>query len=84
MAKNHRKQLLSELEDLAAKVGIKVRYERTDARGGMCVYKGSQLIIIDRNASDDYKISVITDNLKRIDLTDKYLSPKLRDFLENH
>ncbi|MBQ3032789.1 MAG: hypothetical protein IJD28_00285 [Deferribacterales bacterium] len=84
MAKTGKKQLLYELEELAAKVGIKVRYERTDARGGMCLYKGSQLIIIDRNATDDYKISVIIDNLRKIDLTDQYLTPKLRDVLDNY
>ena len=35
MAKNTKKNLLLELEELAQKAGIKVRYEKTEARGGM-------------------------------------------------
>lgn len=84
MAKSHKKQILEELEALAAKVGIKIRYERTDARGGMCLYKGTQFIIIDKNATDDYKISVVIENLKKIDFSDYYVSPKLREVIENY
>ena len=36
MAKNTKKDILKELEELALKAGIKVRYEKTEARGGMC------------------------------------------------
>lgn len=84
MAKGGKKELLKELEELAAKAGIKVRYERSDARGGMCVFQGSRMIIIDRKASDDYKISVIAENIKKADLSDIYISPKIRDILDSY
>ncbi len=83
MSKSHKKELLKELETLANTAGVKVRYEKTDARGGMCQLKGNQLIIINRQASDDYKISVLIDNLKKIDLKDIFVSPKIRELLEN-
>ncbi len=84
MAKSGKKQLLEELEALAAKAGVKIRYERTDARGGMCLYKGTPMIIIDRKAADDYKIGVVIENLRKMDLTGHYVSPRLRDVLDNY
>lgn len=83
MAKNTKKEILKELEELALKVGIKVRYEKTEARGGMCTFQGNPLIIIDRKAGDDYKIAVIAENIKKKDLTDIYISPKMRELLDS-
>lgn len=83
MAKNTKKDMLRELEELAQKVGIKVRYEKTEARGGMCKFQGSPLIIIDRKAADDYKIAVIAENIKKLDFTDIYISPKMREVLDS-
>lgn len=82
--KSNKKKLLEELEALALKAGVKVRYEKTDARGGMCIYKGNQLIIIDRKAADDYKIGVVVENLRKLDLSAQYVSPKLRDVIDNY
>ena len=83
MAKS-KKDTLKELEELALKAGIKVRYEKTEARGGMCTFQGSSLIIIDRKASDDYKIAVLAENIKKMDLVDIYISPKMRELLDNY
>lgn len=83
MAKS-KKDTLKELEELAVKAGIKVRYEKTEARGGMCTFQGSPLIIIDRKASDDYKIAVLAENIKKMDLVDIYISPKMRELLDNY
>lgn len=83
MAKS-KKDTLKELEELALKAGIKVRYEKTEARGGMCTFQGSPLIIIDRKSSDDYKIAVLAENIKKMDLTDIYISPKMRELLDNY
>ncbi len=83
MAKS-KKDTLKELEELALKAGIKVRYEKTEARGGMCTFQGSPLIIIDRKASDDYKIAVLAENIKKMDLVDIYISPKMRELLDNY
>lgn len=82
--KSNKKKLLEELEALALKAGVKVRYEKTDARGGMCIHKGNQLIIIDRKAADDYKIGVVVENLRKLDLSAQYVSPKLRDVIDNY
>ena len=49
----------------------------------MCTFQGNPLIIIDRKAADDYKIAVIAENIKKMDLTDIYISPKMREVLDS-
>ncbi|MDR0453296.1 MAG: hypothetical protein LBH05_00625 [Deferribacteraceae bacterium] len=77
-----KKQLLHSLEDLAKQLGIRVRYEKTSARGGLCLHHGTYKIIIDPKSSDDFKTGIIAGALKSFDLSGFFISPKLRDFLE--
>ena len=77
-----KKQLLHSLEDLAKQLNIRLRYEKTSARGGLCIHKGKYNIIIDPKASDDFKIDVIVSSLTAFDLSGFFISPKLRDLLE--
>ncbi len=83
MANITKKNLLRELEDLAQKAGIKIRYEKTEAKGGMCVFQGNTIIIIDKKATDDYKIAIIAENIKKTNLTDIYINPKIRELLDS-
>ena len=77
-----RKQLLAALEYLARQLNILIRYEKTAARGGLCLHNGQHQIIIDRKATDAFKIDVITNAVTTFDLSGIYLSPKLRDLFE--
>ena len=77
-----KKDLLRSLEELAKQLGIRVRYEKTSARGGLCLHHGSYNIIIDPKSSVEYKIAVISGALKTFDLSNLFISPKLRDLLE--
>ena len=80
---NKTNTLLKELEELAEKLNIKVRYEKTNARGGLC-RKGDQfMILIDRSADVHYKTSVIAEAVKKFDLGDIFISPKVREVIEN-
>jgi sugar phosphate isomerase/epimerase len=62
-------ELLKELEELAAKLNIRIRYEKTNAKGGLCKKDDQLLIIIDRNADPHYKTSVIAEAIKKFDLS---------------
>jgi len=80
MAKEN--DIIKELKELAEQLDIKVRFEKTNARGGLCQVNGKYHIIIDRNASKDYKINIMSDSLKKFDLDGMYLSPKIRELLD--
>lgn len=75
-------KLLAELEEIASKLEIKLRYEVTKARGGLCTVDGERLFILDRKSSREYKLLMLARTVKEFDLSDIYISPKLREFLD--
>jgi len=75
-------KLLEELEGIASKLDIKLRYEVTKAKGGLCTMDGEKLFIIDKKSSKEYKLLMLARTLKQFDLSDIYISPKLREFLD--
>jgi hypothetical protein len=77
------KQILSDLIEICNKLNITVRYEKTSARGGLCRVNDKYLIIIDKNASDEYKATVIASSIKKFQIENLHIKPKLRDFIEN-
>jgi hypothetical protein len=76
-----KKALLKGLEELAAQLNIRVRYEKTSARGGLCKHDEQYYIIIDRKASEDLKIDILARELRNFDLSDIFLSPRIRELL---
>lgn len=75
-------KLLAELEDIAEKLGIKLRYEVTKARGGLCTVDGEKMFIMDKKSTKEYKLLMLARTIKEFDLSDIYISPKLREFLD--
>ena len=75
--------ILKELEEVAEKLGIKIRYEKTKARGGLCKKDEQFMIIIDKASNPHYKITVLSEALKGFDLDGIYISPKIRELLED-
>ena len=78
---------LSQLEDLAARLGILIWYEPLNIEGsvhmgGFCRVKGQDCVIIDKKATTREKIHIFLDALKRSDLSDVYILPSLREILD--
>jgi hypothetical protein len=79
--------LLDQLEVLAQRLGVAVRYEmlsgeESSGAGGLCRVKGNPVVIIHAQAAVDVKIRILAESLKRFPLDDLYLKPALRELLE--
>jgi hypothetical protein len=79
--------LLSQLEDLAKKLGITIRHLKfnpgeSSSRGGLCRIRGEYVLFIDSQATAKEKIWVTIEALKQFDLGDIPLTPEIRDLLE--
>lgn len=74
---------LKELEELCNKLGVKIRYEKTNARGGLCRVNGENIIIIDKKATDYYKQTIICKAVKSFDLSNIHIKPKIRELIED-
>lgn len=77
------KRLLTELEAVCEQLDIKIRYERTKAKGGLCTFEEKQMIIIDKFATVHFKVNMIVSILSKFDLTDMHIKPRIRELIEN-
>ena len=78
--------ILSQLEELADNLGVKVRYEQIKKEGafspgGLCKVKGEDILIINSKAGIEAKIETLAKALVSFDLSQIYIRPALREFL---
>ena len=79
---------LSLLEELAVRLGMKIRYEPlmidgAAQLGGFCRIKGEAFVIIHQDATLGEKIHILIDAVKRHDLSDIFVMPSLRHILDD-
>jgi hypothetical protein len=79
--------LLSQLEELANKLGIAIRHfkfirDESSGRGGLCRIRGEYVLFVDSQATTREKIGATIAALKRFDLGDIQVLPLIRDLLE--
>jgi dTDP-D-glucose 4,6-dehydratase len=76
------KQTIADLEELAEKLGYKIRYEKGNFRGGYCILKESRLMVVNSRNEHDKRIAIISKSLKEIGIDDVYVKPGLREIIE--
>jgi hypothetical protein len=78
---------LNQLEELALRLGLTIRYEslKIDGSlyvGGFCRVRGQDFVIVSKRATTQERIHVLTNALKRCELSEIYILPSLRKLLE--
>lgn len=78
---------LNQLEELAERLGMAIRYEPLNIDGsvhigGFCRVKGQDFVIINKKATPREKIHILIDALKRRDLAEVFILPSLRELLD--
>jgi len=74
--------VLLDLKSLADQMGVKVRYERGDFNGGYCLLKENKIIVINKLSTLQRKVVTLSQALKEIGIDDVYLTPKLRELID--
>jgi hypothetical protein len=78
-------QIAEALEQAAAHLGIRVRYETrtgdTAGGGGLCKLKGQWCVIIDRKTPPSERAAVLVEALASFNTDDIYLPPQIREAL---
>ncbi len=75
--------LIQELNELAASLSIRIRYEKGDFDGGYCILKEERLIVVNKKLSPQRKASVIAVSIHEIGLENVFMKPALREFIED-
>jgi hypothetical protein len=76
------KQTLAELEELADKLGYRIRFEKGNFKGGYCILKESRLLVVNSRNDYDRRVTMISKSLKEIGIDDVYVKPGLREIIE--
>jgi len=79
-------QITEALEQAAAHVGDRVRYEtmtgETAGGGGLCKIKGEWCVIIDRKTPPSDRAAVLVEALAGFDTDAVYLPPEIREAIQ--
>lgn len=74
--------LQDELEQVAEKLGVKVRYERADFTGGSCTLRGEALIIVNSKLSLREKVRALAKEVSKLPIEEVFIRPEVRRELE--
>ncbi len=78
-----REQIIAELENLAEKLGVTIRYERMGTlQGGLCTIDDKMFLFINKSLTAESKIELIISEIKNLDYDDHFIKPEIRELLE--
>lgn len=80
-------QLLDELVQAAARLGVEVRSEPFETPalmgGGLCVVRGAHLVLIDQRAPLVDRLGALARALGDLESEAVYMAPEAREFIEH-
>ncbi len=74
--------LIAHLEKVVAQLGIELRYEKGDFRGGICRIGERRIFILNQTLPPAQKIAVLAGELAGLDLSGIYIMPAVRQIIE--
>ena len=76
-------QIVKELETAVEQLGLRVRREKGNFRGGYCVRNDEEFLMLNRVHPPEVHLVVLADALKTMDVDSVYLRPVVRQALED-
>lgn len=75
-------ELIQEFKTIANQLGADVRFEKGDFKGGYCLLKDNKVIVVNKMASLQRKVIILSMALKEIGVDQIYLTPRLREVID--
>lgn len=76
-------KMYQEMQDLATRNGIRIRFEKGDFEGGFCVLKDERIVVINKRLPLNRKLSVLAQGLAAIGIEHLQIEPALRALIED-
>ncbi len=76
------KQIIEEMALLAEKLGLNIKFDEFDGRGGWCRVKDSQRIIINKRLGPQEQIKILSRILAGYQIEEQSMVPKIRQLIE--
>jgi hypothetical protein len=74
-----KREILAELTQIACKIGIKIIEDKLLKKGGYCRVFKNKYVIMDKRISEEDKLNILIKALRKNDLENIYLTPKIRE-----
>ena len=74
--------IVKELEEAVRQLGVDVRIEKGDFRGGRCIVGGQEIIVLNRRHIPEVRLTILAECLRDLPVDDIYLKPAVRKALE--
>lgn len=75
-------EIVEDLKSIAAQLGAEVRFEKGDFKGGYCILNDNKVIVINKMANLQRKVMVLSMALKELGVDQIYLTPRLREIID--
>lgn len=74
--------ILAELENLIASLGLEIRYEKGDFKGGDCILYDQNLVVMNKKNTPAQKISLLSRVVGLYGGDDLYMKPVIRQVVD--
>lgn len=76
-------EVLEHLERIVEQLGIELRYDLGDFKGGICRVDDKKVLIVNKRLLEPQKISLISQELATVDLSNVFIIPAIREIIES-
>lgn len=74
--------IVKELEEVAKQLGLGVRKEKGNFKGGRCVVGGKEMIVLNRHHVPELHLSILAEALRGMPVDSVFMKPAVRKALE--
>ncbi|MFK7848044.1 MAG: hypothetical protein AB8G77_22340, partial [Rhodothermales bacterium] len=74
--------IVKELEEIAKQLGLAVRKEKGNFKGGRCIVGGDELIVLNRHHVPEMHVSILAEGLRGLPVDSLFVKPAVRKALE--
>lgn len=82
IAEMSNEELLQAMETLVKALGLELRYEKGDFKGGVCRIHDQQLVVMQKKASIENKIKILARELGTLELEHVYVMPAVQKIID--
>ena len=75
-------QIVQALEEAVGQLGVAVRHERGNFRGGLCTVDDETVVVLNKRTPAEAHLAILADALRALPVDEVYLRPAVRDALE--
>jgi len=76
-------QIVKELEEADEQLGIRVRREKGNFRGGICIRNEEEFLMLNRVHPPEVHLAILAEAMRSMDVDTVYLKPLVRQALED-